>query len=73
MTLDTNADVEIEANIEMGKGYVSAEVAEDENKIIGHLYESTMALRQHDDEPFYRFAAENHAKPQLPRIHQQVA
>ena len=45
----------------------------DENKIIGHLYQSTMALQQHDDEPFYRFAAENHAKPQLPRIHQQVA
>ncbi len=37
MTLDTNADVEIEANIEMGKGYVSAEVAEDENKIIGEI------------------------------------
>ena len=34
MTLDTNADIEIEANIETGKGYVSAEVAEDENKII---------------------------------------
>ena len=37
MTLDTNADVEIEANIEMGKGYLSAEVAEDENKIIGEI------------------------------------
>ena len=37
MTLDANADVEIEANIEMGKGYVSAEVAEDENKIIGEI------------------------------------
>ena len=37
MTLDTNADVEIEANIEMGKGYVSAEVAEDDNKIIGEI------------------------------------
>ncbi|MDC0625536.1 DNA-directed RNA polymerase subunit alpha [Alphaproteobacteria bacterium] len=37
MTLDTNADVEIEANIETGKGYVSAEVAEDENKIIGEI------------------------------------
>ena len=45
----------------------------DENKIIGHLYQSTMALQQHDAEPFYRFAAENHAKLQLPRIHQQVA
>ena len=31
MTLDSNADVEIEANVETGKGYVSAEVAEDEN------------------------------------------
>ena len=28
MTLDSNADIEIEANIETGKGYVSAEVAE---------------------------------------------
>ena len=37
MTLDTNADVEIEANIETGKGYVSAEIAEDENKIIGEI------------------------------------
>ena len=37
MTLDSNADVEIEANIETGKGYVSAEVAEDENKIIGEI------------------------------------
>ena len=34
MTLDSNADVEIEANVETGKGYISAEVAEDENKII---------------------------------------
>jgi len=32
MTLDSNADVEIEANVETGKGYVSAEVAEDEIK-----------------------------------------
>ena len=32
--LDSNADVEIEANVETGKGYVSAEVAEDENKIM---------------------------------------
>ena len=45
----------------------------DENKIIGHLYQSTMALQQHDAEPFYRFAAENHAKLQLPRIYKQVA
>ena len=37
MTLDSNADLEIEANIETGKGYVSAEVAEDENKIIGEI------------------------------------
>ena len=37
MTLDANADVEIEANIETGKGYVSAEVDEDENKIIGEI------------------------------------
>ena len=37
MTLDSNADIEIEANIETGKGYVSAEVAEDENKVRGKL------------------------------------
>ena len=37
MTLDANADVEIEANIETGKGYVSAEVAEDEDKILGEI------------------------------------
>ena len=37
MTLDSNADVEIEANVETGKGYVSAEVAKDENKIIGEI------------------------------------
>ena len=37
MTLDSNADVEIEANIETGKGYVSADVAEDENKVIGEI------------------------------------
>ena len=37
MTLDTNADIEIEANIETGKGYVSAEVAEDEEKVIGEI------------------------------------
>ena len=37
MTLDSNADIEIEANVETGKGYISAEVAEDENKIIGEI------------------------------------
>ncbi len=37
MTLDSNADIEIEANVETGKGYVSAEVAEDDNKIIGEI------------------------------------
>ncbi len=37
MTLDSNADVEIEANVETGKGYVSADVAEDENKVIGEI------------------------------------
>ena len=37
MTLDSNADIEIEANIETGKGYVSAEIADDENKIIGEI------------------------------------
>jgi len=37
MTLDANADIEIEANIETGKGYVSAEIAEDENKVIGEI------------------------------------
>jgi len=37
MTLDANADIEIEANIETGKGYVSAEVAVDENKTIGEI------------------------------------
>ena len=37
MTLDSNADVELEANVETGKGYVSAEVAEDENKMIGEI------------------------------------
>ena len=37
MTLDSNADIEMEANIETGKGYVSAEVAEDENKVIGEI------------------------------------
>ena len=34
MTLDSNADIEIEANVETGKGYVSAEVADNENKVI---------------------------------------
>ena len=37
MTLDSNADIEIEAIVVTGKGYVSAEVAEDENKIIGEI------------------------------------
>ncbi len=37
MTLDSNADVELEANVNTGKGYVSAEVAEDENKLIGEI------------------------------------
>ena len=37
MTLDSNADIEIEANVETGKGYVSAEVAEDDNKMIGEI------------------------------------
>ena len=37
MTLDSNADIEIEANVETGKGYVSAEVAEDDEKIIGEI------------------------------------
>ena len=37
MTLDSNAEIEIEANVETGKGYVSAEVAEDDNKIIGEI------------------------------------
>jgi len=37
MTLDNIADVEIEANVNTGKGYVSAEIAEDENKSIGEI------------------------------------
>ena len=37
MTLDSNADIELEANVETGKGYVSAEVAEDEDKLIGEI------------------------------------
>ena len=37
MTLDTNADIEIEANVNTGKGYVAAEVAEDEDKVIGEI------------------------------------
>ena len=45
----------------------------DENKIIGHLYQSTMALQQHDAEPFYPFAAGNYVKLQLSKIHKQVA
>ena len=37
MTLDENADVEIEANVENGKGYVSANIAENSEKIIGQI------------------------------------
>ncbi len=37
MTLDENADVEIEANVEHGKGYVSANVAENDDKIISQI------------------------------------
>ena len=37
MTLDNNADIEIEANVDTGKGYFSAEVAEDDEKIIGEI------------------------------------
>ena len=37
MNLDSNAEVEIEVNVNTGKGYLSAEVAEDENKIIGEI------------------------------------
>ena len=37
MTLDSIADVEIEANVETGKGYLSADIAEDENKSIGEI------------------------------------
>ena len=37
MTLDSNADVDLEANVNTGKGYVSAEVAEDEDKLIGEI------------------------------------
>jgi len=37
MTLDSIADVEIEANVETGKGYQSADIAEDENKLIGEI------------------------------------
>ncbi len=37
MTLDNNSEIELEANIETGKGYISAEVAEDENKLIGEI------------------------------------
>ena len=37
MTLDSNADIEIEANVNTGKGYVSAEIGEDENKSIGEI------------------------------------
>ena len=37
MTLDENADIEIEANVETGKGYVSATVIKEEEKIIGQI------------------------------------
>ena len=37
MTLDSNADIELEANVDTGKGYLSAEVAEDDDKIIGEI------------------------------------
>ena len=37
MTLDSIADVEIEANVQNGKGYLSADIAEDENKPIGEI------------------------------------
>ncbi len=37
MTLDSNADIELEANVDTGKGYLSAEVAEDDEKIIGEI------------------------------------
>ena len=37
MTLDSIADVEIEANVDTGKGYLSAEIAEDEDKSIGEI------------------------------------
>ena len=37
MTLDHNADVELEANVNTGKGYISAERIEDENKVIGEI------------------------------------
>ncbi len=37
MTLDNNADIELEANVDTGKGYLSAEVAEDEDKTIGEI------------------------------------
>ena len=37
MTLDSNADIELETNVDTGKGYFSAEVAEDDNKIIGEI------------------------------------
>ena len=37
MPLDSNAEVELEANVDTGKGYSSAEVAEDDNKLIGEI------------------------------------
>ena len=37
MTLDSIADVEIEANVQSGKGYQSADIDENENKPIGEI------------------------------------
>ncbi len=37
MNLDTNAEIELEANVDTGKGYVSADLVEDENKLIGEI------------------------------------
>ena len=64
---------EIRVSVDHSKRDLLGIFSRDENKIIGHLYQSTMALQQHDAEPFYRFAAENYAKLQLSRIHKQVA
>ena len=41
MTLDSNADVEIEANIETGKGYVSAVKNKSEDNPLGLIYRLT--------------------------------
>ena len=37
MTLDSNANIELEAKVDTGRGYVSADVAEDEDKLIGEI------------------------------------